>query len=146
VLLGFVPQSAVWISAQEYVVQPRFEITGARVTRDKENTIRAVVEERGLQRSLQNLIDKKRATADTARFDARNATIQSGQLERKYELRQELSNEGVKIIGTITRQLGAKPLKEYKIETLLPPAKVFTLVLTDVDGKRRLVVISLVGG
>jgi hypothetical protein len=104
------------------------------------------VEERGLQRSLQNLIDKKRATADTARFDARNATIQSGQLERKYELRQELSNEGVKIIGTITRQLGAKPLKEYKIETLLPPAKVFTLVLTDVDGKRRLVVISLVGG
>ena len=137
-----ITQSAVWISAQEFNVSPRFEITEASIVRDKENTVRAIVDDRKFRVTLQNLLDRKRVTPDGARFDAREATRQLGAFERKYQLTQELSNEGTKIKGTVTRTLGTKS-KSFPIDAVLPIGRSFALVFTDVDGQRKLVLLSL---
>jgi len=140
-----VGQSAVWVAAQEYNVYPRFEITEARITRDKENTIRAIVDERGFKASVQNLLDRQRISPDSSRFDARNATLQRGAFERKYEVAQLLTNDGVKLSGKITRSLGPTRTREIPVDVVLPAGKAYAIVFMDLDGKRKLILLSLTG-
>ncbi len=138
------------INVVEYEVSAKFELTEVSVTRSKDNTVRAVVDTAKIMKSMQSMVDLRRArkVADTmARtLSGLPATLGPGSagslvLTTAWKLVPTYGEEGTKLDASVERAYGPKS-NSYEIKTVLKTGKSYTLTVTDADGKRRLVIVT----
>lgn len=138
------------INVVEYEVSPKFELTEVSVTRSKDNTVRAIVDTAKLNKSIQSLVDLRRAkkVADTSARAVSDmlTTFGSGApsgnvLVRSWKFVPTYTEDGVKLDASVERAYGPKS-NSYEIKTAIKTGKSFTLTVTDADGKRRLIIVT----
>ena len=138
------------INVLEYEVSPKFELTEVSVTRSKDNTVRAVVDTAKITKSIQSLVDLRRAkkVADTSVRTISDKPAGWGpsssstlEVTKTWKFLPSPTAEGIKLDASVERAYGPKSVT-HEIKSVLKTGKSFTLTVTDADGKRRLVIVT----
>jgi hypothetical protein len=138
------------INVVEYEVSAKFELTEVSVTRSKDNTVRAVVDTAKIMKSMQSMVDLRRAkkVADTSVRTISDNSAGWGpgssptlQVTKTWKFLPSATEDGIKIDASVERAYGPKS-SSYEIKTVLKTGKSYTLTVTDADGKRRLVIVT----